>query len=332
MPSVNKRLLRLALVLHAAFSVPNHQGLHIELSSDSWDRCTVLVRQIRRARLRNWRLAANALHTDLKSALVTLADEIATVRERLRCGIVAPYLASHSDIYQDLLAIKEEFEELDYDCCVPRISVTTQPIVLEGVFLGPFEIRLQCGHIGRGDLPTYRVIAKEPHPAEGHSGVTHPHIQDEVLCEGDGKHAIRQALAQGRLFDFFLLVNGVLRTYNADSAFVELALWNGCSCSDCGAVVDEENCYECQKCQTNICGRCGAGCCRCEESYCSECIGSCAACIEHYCPHCLKTCESCQADVCAGCLDVHQRCPNCHEDDSANEVEINDEVDSNAAV
>ena len=37
----------------------------------------------------------------------------------------------------------------------------------------------------------------------------------------------------------------VLRTYNPESPFVELALWNGSSCSDCGAGVDEDHSYSC---------------------------------------------------------------------------------------
>ena len=48
---------------------------------------------------------------------------------------------------------------------------------------------------------------------------------DERLCEGDGRSAIRQALAQGRLLDFFMLVAGGLRTYNAESPFVALEIW-----------------------------------------------------------------------------------------------------------
>jgi hypothetical protein len=45
--------------------------------------------------------------------------------------------------------------------------------------------------------PAYRVIAKDAHPAESRENVTHPHVMDEVLCEGDGKHGIRRALSEG---------------------------------------------------------------------------------------------------------------------------------------
>jgi hypothetical protein len=86
-----------------------------------------------------------------------------------------------------------------------------------------------------------RVIAKDPPPCESRENVTHPHVMDETLCEGHGRHAIRQAIAQGRLLDFFTLVANGLRTYNEESPFVALELWYGAACSDCGAVVDDED-------------------------------------------------------------------------------------------
>src|SRR6185369_16757988 len=175
----------------------------------------------------------------------------------------------------DLVALRQEFEELDYDRRGRRLSVVTEPIVLAGVYLGPFEIRLQWAPVTRSDVPAYRVVAKDPHPAESRDNVTHPHVMDEVLCEGDGRHAVRQALSQGRLLDFFTLIAGILRTYNSESPFVELPLWHGSTCSDCGARVDEDDCYSCQKCHDNICSECETVCGDCEESCCSTCIGSC---------------------------------------------------------
>ena len=161
--------------------------------------------------------------------------------------------------------------------------------MLEGVYLGPFEIQLQWARVTNGGEPAYRVIAKDPHPAESRENVTHPHVMDEILCEGDGKHGIRRALSEGRLLDFFTLVAGVLRTYNPESPFVELALWSGSSCSDCGALVDEDYSYSCHKCGDTICGECETVCGGCDDSCCSGCIGSCAACEESFCRRCLKT-------------------------------------------
>lgn len=319
MPSINRPILRLALAIHAQLVAHEKNEPLVELPNDSWNRCTELVRQIRRAQLRGWLLAALELHTDLSDSLISLADQLAVIRERLpRSTIVEPRVSA-SDIYRDLLALGEIFEEMDFDLACKRLSVTTDAIVLEGVYLGPFEIQLQWFRPLQGSAPAYRVVAKDPHPAESRDNVTHPHVMDEVLCEGDGHHPIRKALAQGRLLDFFTLVQSVLRTYNSDSPFVELALWSGGTCSDCGAVVDEDYSYTCHRCEGTIYGECETRCGGCEECYCSSCIGSCAACEEPFCRSCLKTCEDCQRRVCEGCLEEDERCTKCHEEDAAEE-------------
>ena len=262
--------------------------------------------------------------TDLRHAIPPVQYELAAIVQRLSSLHVLERFATANDIYQDLLALGEEFEELDVDVRARRLSVTTEPIVLDGVYLGPFEIRLQWARQSSSGAPTYRVLAKDPHPAESRENVTHPHVMDEVLCEGEGRHAIRQALAQGRLLDFFTLIVGVLRTYNPESPFVELALWSGSTCSDCGAVVDEDESYSCRTCGETVCGECEAACCGCEDSCCSECITACAACEDNYCRRCLKPCDPCQERVCAGCLDEHERCPNCHEEESSDDEGTND--------
>jgi hypothetical protein len=245
--------------------------------------------------------------------------ELTAIQQRLTCRTGAERFATASEIYGDLVALNDEFEELDFDPKVCRLSITTESIVLEGIYLGPFEIRLQWARATNGSEPTYRVIAKDPHPAESRENVTHPHVMDEILCEGDGKHGIRRALAEGRLLDFFTLVAGVLRTYNPESPFVELALWSGSSCSDCGALVDEDYSYSCNKCGDTVCGECETTCCGCDDYCCSGCIGSCAACEESFCRRCLKPCEACHRHVCSGCLDEQERCTKCHEEESANE-------------
>jgi hypothetical protein len=278
-----------------------------------WQRSVDLVRQIRRARLRGWHLAAAELLKDLGYAIPSIQHELSTIADQLPRRAAVDRRATMHDIYQDLVAVRQEFEELDYDRRGRRLSVITEPIVLSGVYLGPFEIRLHWARPTRGDVPMYRVISKDPHPAESKDNVTHPHVMDEILCEGDGRHAVRQALKQGRLLDFFTLVAGILRTYNPESPFAELALWHGGSCSDCGAGVEEDHSYSCAKCGDTVCSECERICCGCDDGCCSGCIGSCAACEDNFCRRCLQACSDCSRSVCSGCPDENERCPNCHE-------------------
>ena len=203
---------------------------------------------------------------------------------------------------------------MSFDLRSTYLSVTTEPITLEGHYLGPFEIRLDLRRL-TAESP-YRVIALDPHPAASREGVTHPHVLDEVLCEGDGRTAIRQALAQGRLLDFFQLVVNLLRTYNRESPFVELALWNGEGCGDCGETVTAEYRYECQRCEDTVCGDCQTTCGDCEGSFCSNCISECANCHDAHCGRCLSSCAAASASFVLSCLDDHERCPNCHEEET----------------
>jgi len=274
------------------------------------------VRQARRARLREWHLAVDVLLKDLSHAIPSIQQELSATAERLPRSAAIDRVATMHDIYQDLVALRQEFEQLDYDCRERWLSVVSDPIVLAGVYLGPFEIRLKWAQLSRGDVPVYRVIARDPHPAEGRENVTHPHVMDEILCEGDGRHVVRQALKQGRLLDFFTLVAGILRTYNPESPFVELALWHGGSCSDCGAGVDEDHSYACQKCGDTVCSECERVCCGCDDGCCSSCIGQCSGCEDNYCRRCLEQCHDCSGSFCSGCLDKNERCPKCHEKES----------------
>jgi hypothetical protein len=320
MPTINKALTRLAAAIHTQLGGHRANESLIEMPVRPWERCLDLVRQIRRAQLRGWHLAVSLLSNDLDYSIRSLLIELSAVQQRLTCTANRQTLMTGSDVYRDLITLGGEFEQLDYDSKACRLSVTTEPITLEGIYLGSFEIQLHWARTNNSGEPAYRAIAKDPHPAESRENVTHPHVMDEVLCEGDGKHGIRRALTEGRLLDFFTLVAGVLRTYNPESPFVELALWSGSSCSDCGALVDEDYSYSCSKCSDTVCGECETTCCGCDDYCCSGCIGSCAACEESYCRQCLKPCEACHRRVCSGCLDEQERCTKCHEDESENEV------------
>jgi hypothetical protein len=306
----NESLVRLAVAIRDELNVRSHQRRLVELPVSAWEACLRITRQIRRAELRGWHLAAGELTTDLRYSLAAFESQVADILRELPSSTLTEKSLTTREIYEDLVALSEEFEEIHYDQNGRWLSVTTEPLELESIFLGPFEIRLNWR---RGEL-TYRVIATDPHPPESRENVTHPHVMDDLLCEGEGRHAIRQALAQGRLLDFFTLVAGVLRNYNPESPFVELALWSGQSCSDCGAVVREDDYYTCQKCDSAVCSGCEVSCCGCNDSYCSECVASYSVCHDSYCAGCLGRCQQCRIGVCSGCLDEQERCSTCHEE------------------
>ena len=105
----------------------------------------------------------------------------------------------------------DEFEAVDIDLGEHELSVTTDRIVLEGINLGSFKIRLDWHLLGFSSA--YRVMALDPNPAAKNEDITHPHVQDGNLCEGEGRSAVQAALEECRLYDFFLLVSRLLHTY-----------------------------------------------------------------------------------------------------------------------
>ena len=132
----------------------------------------------------------------------------------------------------------------------------------------------------------------------------------ESLCEGEGSDAIRRALDEGRIYDFFCIVDHVLRNYNPDSAYVQIEDWNGISCKACGDNVDEDDAVGCCKCETELCLDCSTMCESCVDRFCSECISSCDGCGDDACQMCLKSCDDCGDSFCNTCL-FEGTCDDC---------------------
>jgi len=323
MKTIDKRLLRMAAAIHRqATSAPQSSAIY--LSDLMWPQIVRLHRRRERARRRNWRLAQAALERELGEASVSMRADLRTMERRLADDRMPSTFASVTEIYSDLSALSEEFEEFAFDRSDQLLSVTTEPIELEEVYLGPFEIRLDWSDLHSPERQPYRVVATDPHPSAAKESVTHPHVQDEQVCEGEGKHAIRAALQQGRLFDFFLVVANLLRTYNPGSPYVSLEDWDGVECRDCGAMVASDDRLICENCESAVCDDCYYRCVECERAFCAGCIRSCEACGEPTCFSCSVCCAGCERELCPSCLEDNERCSACHEEESKrkNEEEV----------
>jgi len=227
-----------------------------------------------------------------------------------------------SDIFADLDQIEQEFGELNFDLNEKTISVITNPIELDEIPFGPFEIKLFIDEIGKlySNSP-YKVIALEPNPAATDCNVTHPHVSHEKLCEGDGVTTIRAALEQGRLTDFFTMVKNILTTYNPDSPYVSLDSWEGIACYDCGYIVSGDECYYCEDCERDYCSSCSTYCQLCDTTICLGCSYECPACGQPVCRHCTAVCLECEETLCKDCVDEDGLCRNCQEERKEQENE-----------
>ena len=231
-------------------------------------------------------------------------------------------LPKPADIFAELSQIDQELGEYQFDLKEKTISVITDPITLDDISFGSFEIKLSLNEINKlyTDSP-YRVIALEPNPAGADSCVTHPHVSSEKLCEGDGVVSIRKAIEQGRLCDFFTMIVNILQTYNPDSPYVSLDDWEGISCYDCGYTVAGDDCYYCEYCERDYCSQCSSYCQMCDTTICLGCAYECPGCNEPVCQSCTDKCKECEEVFCKDCLTEEGLCQNCEENRKENSDE-----------
>ena len=307
------------LAIHAAARIRQSMtrmhggGPSLGLPETVWSQCIRLVRQIDKAVRRGWHLAARRLRGELAYAIATCRRHLEQVAWELEGDEGHQRLPTQRELFQELIVLEDEFDEVRLDR-KGTLSVVTGPVVLDGVDLGRFEIALDVDWDPRRTWGSYEVIALDPNPAASSPNTTHPHVQGNQLCEGEGRSAIRRALREGRLLDFFVLVRQILQTYNAGGAYVSLERWNGAECRDCGELVGEDDRDYCEPCEADICTSCSSACARCGRTCCSECIETCSGCDDRFCPKCLEPCAGCREPFCQECL-TDEKCSSCREDD-----------------
>lgn len=312
MTQEQRLLMQTALAIGEQLHQTKTEAQAFELPTTTWQQCTTLHRKLQQAAQRGWQSAAGRLLQELRSNVERLRVELVNLEQQLRSSTTPSHKASAGELYEDLLALHDEFVEVFVDRRGRQLSVTTEAIILDDVYLGPFEIQLDWSSVSRGHSNCYRVIAVDPHPAAANEGVTHPHVQDELVCEGEARQSLRAALEQGRLLDFFLIVANLLHTYNSSSPFIALSDWHGVECGDCGSSVSDDERWTCEKCESTVCGECYYSCNACDGIYCHHCVQRCEGCDESHCAGCLSACLCCQAEVCPSCLQ-EERCTDCHE-------------------
>lgn len=283
-----------------------------------------------RAKLRicsshNFRRAANSLRDRLERKLIHLHADLRVCEELLHQPEPEP--VTLRQIVEELQQIEREFDGYRYDYEQREIAVQTEPITLEHVPLGRFEIRVRLDRLADATCQAVvRVAALDPNPAAGESEVTHPHVKSEALCAGDATAPIGAALRAGRLCDALLLIRSVLREYGAASPYVALSEWYGVACYDCDSMVDEDELCTCNDCEYRYCDGCTTCCAQCSAVYCLDCTSRCDLCGDRYCNRCSVTCTRCKEACCAGCAE-NGLCQACRD-----ELETDNEPDTESAV
>ena len=270
-------------------------------------------------KMQKWNLSANKLTQRILHVVRDLPYPIAELeRAVVECNSSIPALRT---IFEELRQLQAEFGRTTYNAEERTLSVFTDPIELEGYYLGDFEIRLALTGLSQlRDIEPYRVLALDPHPAAGNDAVTHPHVSDERVCLGDAMAPVKKALISGRVCDACHLIKAVLKTYNSSSPYIALDQWEGINCYDCGYITHEEEMFYCQACEQDVCDECVSCCKCCETTYCQGCLRDCPACEERCCETCLQSCRECGEVACLNCLD-DELCLTCKDEKEDNDEE-----------
>lgn len=295
MDRYNRAYLRFAdrFFQNIAAKLPDTSDL--DPPTESWQQLAQCFRRMNLARERGWRGPARELAVQLESEFHCLTSQLQSAVERAKALATSRPHPQASDVFREIAALDEEFDEVVCDVRAGTLTVTTEPITLEDLELGRFQIVLELE--GVNSYTPYRIIALDPNPAAKCESITHPHVRDEHLCAGNGYDAIRSALEQGRLYDFFVLVSRVLHTYARGEAYSELNDWHGVRCADCDAATSEESRRACPECEAWICEDCGHACQSCDQDCCGQCAAQCPRCRQWHCPACFHHCDGCHEDI-----------------------------------
>ena len=286
---------------------------------DQWTRVMRLARLLLKAQQHHCPTAFQRCLEQYKQSVARMSHELTACYNELTNIKRPPVIPSLRDLTDELSSLPDEFEDTRIDWSEQEIVVRTPPVILREVNLGEFEIRLRWSELG--DPQPYRVISLSQ---TGTDDVHHPHVQGDTLCEGEGKIPITQALAEGRLGDFFLLVQQILQTYNSGSAYVPLDRWWNSTCADCDDSMSQEESRPCSICEHQICEYCRRNCTACGDHLCSSCADTCETCHDTFCRSCLANCESCGECYCRPCLS-DKTCSHCLEESMENEYALPEE-------
>jgi hypothetical protein len=138
--NVNKKLLlRTAERIRGCMHQAQSQTAEIQLPDHYWDECRALSQRVRLARSRGWHNAAAALAESLRYPLCQCLEQLNDLCNRWISGRPTESIAAVRDVFADLEALLDEFDDLSFDLSEAVLSVTTAPIVLEDILLGRFQ-------------------------------------------------------------------------------------------------------------------------------------------------------------------------------------------------
>lgn len=127
-------------------------------------------------------------------------------------------------IYKDLLNLPKNFNNCFYNRKDKTISATTEEIWLQGINFGPFRIDWHLNHFFSDRF--YNVVALKPNIPLNSVQVTHPHVSNHRVCEGDSKLRLNKCWSNGWLCEAFNIIRQILLNYNSNSPYQTIERWH----------------------------------------------------------------------------------------------------------
>jgi len=152
-----RNALRAAAFVRDLLVQANPEGPTTDGTDSAWQECRRLGGQIATSGQRGWHLAAKRLREQLAYAVSTCRRRLDELAGQLDPIGHSPNVPSERELYEDILPLEQEFDEVEICLKGKTLSVTTDSIILEGVNLGRFEIVL--GWQSRTDWDAYVELA-----------------------------------------------------------------------------------------------------------------------------------------------------------------------------
>jgi hypothetical protein len=305
MPTFHRALWRAASRLVTVLETERREALTIALPQGSWTLLEVSAHQLSYAIRQRWSGAAQSMRKSLQAQLRWLITDLRTLVAHLD-GPADPRPLEVRDVYDELCALSAHYADVAVNLQETTISVTIDRVTWDEIDLGRFQLVWNWSRRGEGGELT--VIALEPKCCTARADVTHPHLLEETLCVGEAASALRLAVDTGRLFDYFEIVERVLRTYNPGGAYIALSEWYGTACTGCDETSDPEDLSRCEQCAEPFCACCQTKCSACGRVICHGCAVNCTECEKPLCRLCRPTRSS--RPTCPPCLEQKRKDPH----------------------
>ena len=261
-------------------------------------------------------------------------------------GVTAPVISTDivkrfiSELSDLLKAKKATFDTSDQNLGDRQqsrlaISFETEDVILKDGPIGPvnfnkfdivvnaYDFGYACADNEVGPDQIFRIRAQDPvYPNDDDDTHSHPHLEYEHLCFGDGLGIAGNLVRAALVADAFQYIERILMTYGS-SPYIDLGAWtDACYCSVCDAAMSEDHTYTDHHTGRMLCRECS---CECEVS--GEVMDI------RYVKHCHECGNDFDARVFLGTERPHTLCINCFEEQEKNarrEAQFNPEGSNTA--